>query len=170
MRNSDFTEDIQYTEDSNSQQKRPRSRRREVLWFNPPWNAAVSTNVAARFLKLIDKHFDKQSPFHKNFNRQTVKVSYSCMPNMASIISSHNRRVTGAVEEHVEGGCNCRNSQTSCVLQGFQMWSTSVQSPRTRSAKSTLAQGHVSAETLVVFFFILLSTPLSSSYLSSSLS
>ena len=86
--------------------------------FNPPWNAAVSTNVAARFLKLIDKHFDKQSAFHKNFNRQTVKVSYSCMPNMASIISSHNRRVTGAAEEHVEGGCNCRNGQASCVLQG----------------------------------------------------
>ena len=88
------------------------------ICFNPPWKTAVSTNVAARFLKLIDKHFDKQSPFHKNFNRQTVKVSYSCMPNMASIISSHNRRVTGAVEEHVECGCNCRNGQASCVLQG----------------------------------------------------
>ena len=72
MRNSSFTEEIQYTEDSNSQSKRPQSRRREVLWFNPPWNAAVSTNVAARFLRLIDKHFDKLSPFHKHFNRKMV--------------------------------------------------------------------------------------------------
>ena len=118
LRNSGFTEEIQYTEDAKCQPKRPRSRRREVLWFNPPWNAAVSTNVAARFLRLIDKHFDKLSPFHKHFNRQTVKVSYSCTPNMASIISSHNRRVTGAVEDHVELGCNCRSGRASCVLQG----------------------------------------------------
>ena len=36
---------------------------------------------------------------------------------MASIISSHNRRVTGSVEQHVEGGCNWRSGRASCVLQ-----------------------------------------------------
>ena len=95
-----------------------RTRRREVLWFNPPWNSAVSTNVAARFLRLIDKHFSNNPTFHKQFNRQNVKVSYSCMPNMASIISSHNRKVTGAAEQLAEGSCNCRGGRENCILQG----------------------------------------------------
>ena len=118
LRNSGYTEEVQYTEEPTNQAKRPWQRKREWLWYNPPWNAAVSTNTAAKFLRLIDKHFNKLSPFHKYFNRQTVKVSYSCTPNMASIISSHNRRVTGVVEEQVERGCNCRSGPANCVLQG----------------------------------------------------
>ena len=32
-------------------------RKRKINWFNPPFNANVSTNVAKTFLRLIDKHF-----------------------------------------------------------------------------------------------------------------
>ena len=53
----------------------------------------VRTNVARDFPKLIDKHFPKTSPLHKIFNRNTIKVSYSCMYNVRYVISRHNKCV-----------------------------------------------------------------------------
>ena len=37
--------------------KRKRRRRRRIIWFNPPWSMNVRTNIGAKFLKLVDKHF-----------------------------------------------------------------------------------------------------------------
>ena len=79
---------------------------------------AVKTNVGRAFLYLIDKHFPKSSPLHKYFNRSNVKVSYSCMPNISSIISSHNNRILGTKTSLVEGHCNCNDGIENCPLQG----------------------------------------------------
>ena len=65
-----------------------------LLWFNPPYSKNVATNIGKSFLKLIDKHFPEGSQLNKIFNRNTVKVSYSCMSNVASIIKSHNKKVS----------------------------------------------------------------------------
>ena len=73
-----------------------RSRRRNAIWFNPPWNDEVSTNVTKKFLSMIDRHFPKGSALGKHFNRSTVKFSYIRMPNIAWIISGHNKKVTGS--------------------------------------------------------------------------
>ena len=67
-----------------------------MIWFNPPWNDEVSTNVAKKFLAMRYRHFPKGSALGKHFNRSTVKVSYSSMPNMARIISGHNKKMTGS--------------------------------------------------------------------------
>ena len=53
----------------------------------------VETNIGKTFLKLIDKHFPKTNKFHKIFHRNNVKVSYSCLPNFANMIKSHNNRI-----------------------------------------------------------------------------
>ena len=45
------------------------------------------------FLSLIDKHFPPHHKLHKLFNRNNVKISYSCLPNIKSIINAHNRKV-----------------------------------------------------------------------------
>lgn len=116
LQNAGYTEELSYFEKPSTTSKR--NRKREVIWFNPPWNDAVATNVAGKFLQLIDKHFPRNSQFHKQFNRSTVKVSYSCMPNMANIISGHNKKVTGATDSLPEEGCNCRKGTDSCVLGG----------------------------------------------------
>ena len=47
-----------------------------IIWFNPPYSRAVITNVAKKFLQLIDLHFKPLNKFHKIFNRNNVKVSY----------------------------------------------------------------------------------------------
>lgn len=59
-----------------------------------PFSLNVSTDVARCFLKAVDRHCPKKSPFHKIFNRNNAKVSYSTMPNMQSIIRGHNNRIS----------------------------------------------------------------------------
>lgn len=76
----------------------------------------VKTNVAKQFLQLIDKHFPPEQKYHKIFNRNTVKVSYSCMPNIATIIQSHNRK-TLSRKPPPSRDCNCR-AKENCPLQG----------------------------------------------------
>ena len=67
---------------------------RKIIWFNPPYSLNVETNIGKTFLKLIDKYFLKTNKFHKIFNRNNVKVSYSgCLPNFANMIKLHNNRI-----------------------------------------------------------------------------
>ena len=95
--------------------KQKRKRKRNVVWFNPPYSKSVRTNIAGTFLRLIDKHFPKGSKMNKIFNRFNVKVSYSCLPNMAHIISGHNKRQLCVQEP--DKPCNCRRKD-QCPLNG----------------------------------------------------
>ena len=36
------------------------SRQRNIIWFNPPFSQAVSTNITKRFLDLLDKRFSQK--------------------------------------------------------------------------------------------------------------
>ena len=94
------------------------SRQRKIIWFNPPWNDAVSTNVAAKFLKLVSKHFPTTNPLHKVFNRNNVKVSYCCLPNMNAVISGHNKKVLSSAVREQRIQCRCRGGQESCPVGG----------------------------------------------------
>ena len=87
-------QDIGYTQRIEYQEERPkrkRNRKRTITWFNPPFSKNIKTDIARRFLKMLDKHFPKKSKLHKIFNRSIVKVSYSNMPNVERIIKNHNR-------------------------------------------------------------------------------
>ena len=70
-----------------------RKRQRNILWFNPPYSKTVRTKIGKFFLQLIKKHFPKEHKFHKIFNRNTLKLSYSCMPNIKTKINAHNREI-----------------------------------------------------------------------------
>ena len=81
----------------------------------------VATNVAKTFLSLIDKHFPKNKKLSKIFNRNTIKVSYSCLPNVKQTISNNNHRLLQLhrMKESTQDSklCNCRQ-KTSCPLDG----------------------------------------------------
>lgn len=77
----------------------------------------METNIGRKFLQLIDAHFPENNKFHKIFNRKTVKVSYGCMPNMGSIISSHNKTILEDRKPLEIGTCNCEQPD-SCPLDG----------------------------------------------------
>ena len=50
------------------------------------------------------------------FNRNTVKVSYSCTQNMSSMIKSHNKKVINRDAKKLKS-CNCR-VKSECPLNG----------------------------------------------------
>ena len=92
-------------------------RQRNIIWFNPPYSINVKSNIAKRFLTLVDKHFPKNHKLNKVFNRNNVKVSYSCLPNIASIITAHNKSILQKKETVITKTCNCRVKE-SCPLMG----------------------------------------------------
>ena len=67
--------------------------KRQIIWFNSPYSKNVTTKVGKFFLSLVCKHFPLHHKLHKSFNRKNVKVSYSYVPNMKSIINAHNRKI-----------------------------------------------------------------------------
>ena len=66
---------------------------------------------------MIDKHFPKGSELAKYFNRNNIKVSYSCMPSIGSILASHNKKIMGR-NRLTEEGCNCHKGTQSCLVNG----------------------------------------------------
>ena len=90
-----------------SKNKRPRSRK--IIWFS----LNVKTNVARKFLKIVDKNFTKTHKFSKLFNRNNLKVSCSCLPNISSIFPSHNKKVLTVITPSTNPTCNCRKTDTS---------------------------------------------------------
>ena len=77
----------------------------------------VSTNVAQKFLRILDKHFPINHEYHKLFNRNNVKVSYSCMSNMETIIKMHNAKVLKDNTASNLPTCNCQR-RNECPLEG----------------------------------------------------
>ena len=90
------------------------------MWFNPPFNMSVTTNVGTAFLRLIDKHYKKDNPLSKIINHNTVKVSNSCTKNVKSLIDSHNQKI---LQDEKRGApvkpCNCQcQNKPNCALKG----------------------------------------------------
>ena len=85
----------------------------------------VKTNVAKTFLMLIRKHFNRDHKLHKIFNKNYVKVSYSCMDNMSQILKSHNANVSKDDSSSNSVACNCQKSR-ECPLNGNCQVSTVV--------------------------------------------
>ena len=121
LRKSGYEHKLSYQndQDQTSGKKRKRNRRRKCIYYNPPYCRSTKTNVGRSFLRLVDKHFDEDHIFRRAFNRSTIKVSYSCLSNVKSIIQSHNKSVIE--NNHIESGlpkkaCNCKKE--ACPLDG----------------------------------------------------
>ena len=110
----------QLTFEKPQDKKKTRNRRRRCIFYNPPYCQSTKTNIGRSFLRLVDKHFGPDHVFHRAFNRSTVKISYSCMPNAKTIIQSHNKRVLDKGNPNVstiEKTCNCQK-RNECPLDG----------------------------------------------------
>ena len=109
LKKSGFDEKLTF---QTPQVRKKRQRKRQILWFNPPYDKQVKTPVGKTFLTLLKKHFPPHHKLHKILNKNTVKISYSCMPNIASRIAGHNKKILTPkpTTENIRT-CNCRNKE-----------------------------------------------------------
>ena len=113
LEKSGFTEKIKYHKQGSVKSV----QKRKVIWFNPPYSSHVETNVGKIFMKLVVKHFPKHHRYHKILNKNTIKLSYSCMQNMGNIITKHNNKLLFQSFEQPTRMCNCRD-KASCPMDG----------------------------------------------------
>lgn len=134
LEDSGYKTKLEYEANPTSQN---RNRIRKIIWYNPPFNMDVRTNIGNRFLSLIRKHFKKSNPLNKIFNTNTIKLSYSCMPNMSSIITKHNKQLLNNKLNQSNRTCNCR-SKPDCPLDGHCLASCIVYKAVLKTQDETL--------------------------------
>ena len=86
-------------------EKANRQRSRNITFYNPPFSSNVTTNIGKEFFKLLDQNFPIGHVLHPIINRNTVKLSYSCLPNVEKIIAKHIRMLLKSDENPNQ--CNC---------------------------------------------------------------
>ena len=116
LKKSGFRENLKYVREEVDKhgKKEKKRRKRKIIWFSPPYSNNLKSNVGKQFLRLVRQHFPKGHKLHKTFNKNTLKVSYSCLRSMSSILTSHNKKILAENEKQYE--CNCRNKD-ECPLE-----------------------------------------------------
>jgi hypothetical protein len=130
LRQSNFDHEFTYAQDAS--QRTRRNRQSNIIWFHPPFSKNVNTNIGREFLSLIDKHFPPQYKLHKNFNRNALKISYSCTNNVKSIITKHNAHIIrNSQPQNTEtDNCNCDNKNACPLPKHLQSHSHNEQHER----------------------------------------
>ena len=99
-----------------------RNRKRQIIWFNPPFNLQTKTKIGKLFLNLQKLANYSTSNCIGLFNRTNVKISYSCMPNMNSYTYVHDHKVLNdKPNKPGMNNCDCRNKDTCSLPNSFQM-------------------------------------------------
>ena len=93
------------------------SRRRKIIWYNPPYNVFIENNVGKLFFSLIAKHFKKGTFLGKLFNRNNLKLSYGTCPKIKNKIAAHNRKLLSVNADLEEDKCNCQRKDM-CPMKG----------------------------------------------------
>ena len=116
LHQSGYQQKLKYNP-ANTETHNKRNHKRNLIWFNPPFSRNLSTKIGKCFLNLLDKHFPGNHRLHKIFNRNNVKVSYSCTKSMKTLITNHNKNILGKKPSINKSHCNCRNKE-ACPLNG----------------------------------------------------
>ena len=76
MKNSGYKHELKYEKptipSTNANKKR---RKRNIIWYNPPYNNKVKNNFGRDFLTILNESFPIGSPLRKIFNKNNVKLS-----------------------------------------------------------------------------------------------
>jgi len=79
--------------------------------------------MGKKSLQIIDKCFPPSNQQSKIFNRENIKISYSCMPNMKNIIDGSNQHklktahIPTTTTKLNDTQCNCKQP-SHCPLNG----------------------------------------------------
>ena len=100
LRQSGYNKKLTYKHTNTNQQKHSKHKRK-IIWFNPPFSKNVSTKIGKSFLSLLDLHFPKKHIYSSIFNRNKIRVSYSCMQNIKSVMNNYKKKVLNNTAERL---------------------------------------------------------------------
>ena len=140
-------EKLMYTEckkpATHTAQNSCKNRQRNIIWFNPPYSMNIQTNIGREFLNLVDKHFPKNHRYNKIFNKNNIKVSYSCTDNLQTIIKKHNQKILETSKTpSMENNCNCRG-KNHCPLKNNCLTSSVVYNANVTTESDTIGKNYV---------------------------
>lgn len=115
LKDAGYNEKLEYQPTSTTTTNNRAQRKRNITWFNPPYSASVQSNIGKKFLNLVNHHFPKGQQLNKILNRNTLKISYSCMDNIDKITKAHNNSINNHAKDQTPDQCNCRN-KNDCPL------------------------------------------------------
>ena len=92
LRQSGYNKKLSYKPTDTKHQKHSKQKRK-IIWLNPPFSKNVSTKIGKSLLSLLDLHFPRKYIYSSIFNRNKIKVSYSCIQNIKSVINNYNMKV-----------------------------------------------------------------------------
>ena len=142
LKKSGFNENIKYS----PSQPKQRNRKRQIICFNPPYSVNVKTNVSKLFMRLIDKHFPCHHKFHKFFNRNKIKLSYSCISSMENVIQKHNSKIMEDPKPTNSKTCNCRQKSdclSECLVYNAVMKRSTELVERVSKRDITITRHHL---------------------------
>lgn len=148
LKRSGHNEKLNYTDHSTPASRntttppKRKNRQRKVIWFNPPFSKNVKTNIGKSFLGLIEKHFPQSHRYSKIFNKNTVKVSYSCTDNLDKIIKKHNNKILNPKPTSPQNGCNCRKKD-NCPMNNNCLSSSLVYNANVTTEEDTTGKNYV---------------------------
>ena len=120
LSNCGYKEKLNYHDPTPPDLITKRKRQRNILCFNPPYSKTVKTKIGNFFLQLIKKHFPKEHKFHKIFNRSTLQLTYSCMPNIKTKRNIHNREILQNTPSKNTKHCNWQQKE-NCPMNGARL-------------------------------------------------
>ena len=115
-------------ETKQKKKKKKRTRKRNIIWFNPPPPPPIQCKCHHQHRKNVffELHmcFPTNNKLHKILNKNTVKLSYSCMQNRKIISTTTKQGKT----------CNCRDKKSyplkgQCLLKVVVYRATIEQKP-----------------------------------------
>ena len=124
-----------------------KNRQRNIIWFNPPYSMNVQTNIGREFLKLFSTHFLKNHRYSKIFNKNNMKISYSCIDNLQTIIRKHNRKILRKIlktskKPFTENKCNYRK-KNNCPLKHNCLTSSVVYNANVTTENDTTRENYI---------------------------
>ena len=114
---------------TNYKKAKKAKKARNMTYFTPPFNGAVSTNVISYVIKLVARCFTKENcpTLYKAFNRNNVTCTYRVGRNMKANIDAHNKALlnnkdstTATTTTVTPAGelSNCRGGPSRCEVDG----------------------------------------------------
>ena len=103
----------------------------------------LQTNIGREFLNLVSKHLPKNHWYNKIFNKNNIKVSYSCTDNLQTLIKKHNRKILETSKTpSTENNCSYRKKY-DCPLKNNCLTSSVVYNANVTTESDTTGKNYI---------------------------